>query len=271
MEILDKRYKKIYQKLVERNNVYLNLKHKLEKNAKEKFGDDIFIRYELDPQFDLSKLDEKFFYSKVVQQTSLPYSNRIFDELLATEKYPVTNYFNLNTDDKNVFGTYLIAKSKNGKPLLFAFSVVRDKKKKDNFSIKLEFSPQGKTWIDILRLDSNDSEHINYFKNGKLAKSEEEITLEPTPHIHKNSEEAQVLFFDRLQDSPTKTLPFIERKIQGNIKQTFKYCLEYFLRYSGLNANINPNLNENLEFGFNNPLFDYSSLRFYSKAKEFSK
>ena len=129
MDVLDKRYKKIYQKLVERNNAYLKIKHKLESKAKDKFGEDIFTKYELDPKFDLSKLDEEFFHSKVVQTTALPYSNRIFDELITSEKYPVTNYFTLNTDDKNVFGTYLIAKSKNGKPLLFAFSVVRNKKR----------------------------------------------------------------------------------------------------------------------------------------------
>ena len=258
------RYKKYFQELQERTKSYNTLNYSLRQKAKNTFGEHIFSHPELPADFDLNSLDGKFFEERQYIDYSMPYSDRMFQEFIDMKKTPINNLFTYNTDNgKIVSGAYLIGKSKYNKPVLFALSVVRDHKEPNHFTINLQFSPQGKTWVDLVRLDNNNSKHLNYIVGNKLVASEDDLLPAPTPHIHKNCEMAQVLFHDDLTHTPCKHIPHLVPFIDST--GMLKESLEYFIRYTGLNIDYDHNLGEELNFDFNHPLFTYSSLEYMNK------
>lgn len=258
------RYKKYFQELQERTKSYNTLNYSLRQKAKNTFGENIFSHPELPADFDLNSLDGKFFEERQYIDYSMPYSDRMFQEFIDMKKTPINNLFTYNTDNgKIVSGAYLIGKSKHNKPVLFALSVVRDRKEPNHFTINLQFSPQGKTWVDLVRLDNNNSKHLNYIVGNKLVASEDDLLPAPTPHIHKNCEMAQVLFHDDLTHTPCKHIPHLVPFIDST--GMLKESLEYFIRYTGLNIDYDHNLGEELNFDFNHPLFTYSSLEYMNK------
>lgn len=258
------RYKKYFQDLQDRTESYKMLNYSLQQKAKKAFGENIFSNPELPADFDLNSLDGKFFEERQYIDYSMPYSDRMFQEFIDMKKTPVNSLFTYNTDNgKIVSGAYLIGKSKYDKPVLFALSVVRDRKDKNHFTINLQVSPQGKTWVDLVRLDNNDSKHLNYIVNNKLVASEEDLLPAPTPHIHKNCEMAQVLFHDNLTHTPCKHLPHLDAYLDS--PSMLKESLDYFIKYTGLNIDYDHNLGNDLNFDFNHPLFTYSSLEYMDK------
>lgn len=240
-----------YFELEKRQKNYNKLKQELINNATNNFGD-IFSDASLSQ---IPNLSNEYFSERFYQQTALPYSNDAIAKFIKMPKRPIHQCTQTH-HGKNVYGSYLLGQDQSGKKYLFALSVIQDKKFKNHFSIKLDICPQGKTWLNLVRIDNNAPAHPNYIKNGELVK-QSEVEFAETPHLHIASEQAQVLFHDDPNYSTATNIESILNKQQtyaqnDNILQ----CLDYFLDFVG----VQEKTNQDFLTSQHSPLFDYNDL-----------
>ena len=229
--------------------------------AKEKFGETIFSHPGLPEDFDIGSLTEDYFTSRYDQQTALPFSDKAFQTLTKMEKRPLNTSFAFERKGKLVSGTYLVGRGKDGEVMLFALSVVRDTKAKNAFNIKLDFCPQGKEWINLVRLDSEGNPHPNYIVDGKVVRDLSQVQYADTPHVHRATEQSQVLFHDGLDYTPAKDLSEtldLTKSCYDNAM--FIQCMDYFMEHIGLDATINPELVETYDFSPEQPLLNFDDM-----------
>ena len=232
--------------------------------AKKILGDDFLNNYYLDDSFDLTALDNSHLMQRNDQKLHLPLSNETFKKLITIQKKPFNEIYAFNSRGKNIHGIYLIAKDdKTNKKILFSLSIIKTiENNLDNldFSIKLDMCIKGKEWVNILRLDSLGNTHLNYITNGKVAKSKDEIELAPTPHLHYNSYETQVII-DNLDYTLAKHIPELNFENLSSLdKNIFKKCFNYFVKVANINIQINKKIEEDYKYDCINTLWDYDKI-----------
>ncbi len=256
----------------ENSKNYDKLRNELIKKAEHKFGKNIFTDFQLPIDFSLNNLDDSIFRNRTTQTLPLPYSNEIFELLKKMPKKAINDVYNFNNKGYNITGVYLIGKYDN-KPVLFAFNICRFLAYKDylNFSIKLDVCVGGKTWLQLLRLDSYGPSHPNYFQNKKVCQKESEVQYVKTPHLHINSQENEILTHNIIDYSPAIELDFNFENFRSDDKTLLKKCFEYFKKYANIEIEINKKIENDYHYDFNNPLYDYSRISQVYSVKEFCK
>ena len=252
--------------LKEREKEYLSLKQQLINAAKNIYGESIIDDYSIPENFNLHDLNSKETVIRIDQTVPVPYSNEDFTELLKMPKRAITNIFCEPHGRKFVQSMFLIGKASSGKYVLFSFSVVRDKKEKDNYTIKLDVKPQGKFWMPLARLDcATGMSHANLINEGKVASSQEEVKRIPTPHLHIYNELTQVLFFDELEyASATSMAHMLNLSKPLDDKENFMTVLNYMLKFC--NVNVRTTTVDTSIYG--NYLFNFEDVHCISTPKE---
>ena len=237
---------------------FFETEYRLVKEAKELYGDDIFDNIYLPNDFDLKKLDINLAEKYDLQECQLPFGNDTIYNLIRMPKTLINEVFNYNHKGRSIHGAYLLGKH-NEKYVLFLLRIESPVEHKNftNFKIKLDACIQGKAWFSILRLDSSGHPHPNYIKNGKVVKTQEEMSFARTPHLHIADHITQVLT-DTVSYSLAQELPFFDYENQSvNDKFMFKKMVKYFLKISNIKAKMNKNIRKNYFYSKSEPLFDY--------------
>ena len=264
-------YDRVLNTINQRNNNYTSLKNDLIKQAKQTYGEDIFSKLWLPEDYELNALTKDHFEQRYYQQTALPYSNEQFSNMFASQKTLINTPFMFNHKGKNVFGVYMLGKH-NGKAVLYALTVIRDPKFKNKFTIKLDVCPQGKVWLELARLDSEGPRHPNFFIAGQPAQTKNDITYAPTPHFHKQSEQAQVLFCDDLTYTTAQDLSNVIDVSKSHTDNTFfKNCFDWFVDKTNINIHLNKNLSGDYDYSFSTPLVDYNSTVYVDTPNDFKE
>ena len=263
-------YDKTLETLNKRNEQYNELKKSLIDAAQKQYGADIFSNIALPKGFELNKLGQDHFADRYYQTTALPYNDKQFTKMVSSPKVFINTPFMLNKKGKNIFGAYMLGKDNKNKPVLYALTVIRDPKFKNKFSIKLDVCPQGKVWLDVARLDSEGPSHPNFFIGGKLAKCDSEVEFSPTPHLHKQSEQAQVLFHDDLTYTTSTDLSSVIDLNKSYKDNTFfRNCFDWFIEKTNIDVKLNKNLTGDYDYSFGNPLVDYDSISYVDTPENF--
>lgn len=263
-------YDKTLETINERNQNYTELRDSLINAAKSRYGADIFSNLSLPKDFQLNALGKDHFEQRYYQTTALPYTDKQFAGMLSSPKVLINTPFMLNKKGKNIFGVYMLGRDSKNKPVLYALTVIRDPKFKNNFSIKLDVCPQGKVWLDVARLDSEGPNHPNFFVGGKLAKNESEVEYSPTPHLHKQSEKAQVLFHDNLTyTTATDLSKAIDLEKSHKDNTFFKTSFDWFVEKTNIDIQLNQSLTGDYDYNFGNPLVDYDSTTYVDTPENF--
>ena len=198
---------KYIEELHERERNYVNLRAEQVEKAKTMYGENILEDYSLPKNFDLTNLNENDVCVRIDQTCPIPYSNKAFHEFINMPKKVINNIFIKNNKGKNVQGMFLLGKDSNGKYTLFALTIIREIKNPKEYNIKLDVCPQGKTWINVLRIDNEEGlTHPNYLSYGHTVSHTEKINRIPTPHLHVNNQLSQVLFYDDLTHTEAASL-----------------------------------------------------------------
>lgn len=253
----------------ENEKQYDDLLKTLVLHAKEKLGKNIFTDFHLPLNFSLNNLDDSIFKSRSNQTLPLPFPNEMFDLFIKMPKKAINNVYNFNNKGNNITGIYLIGKH-NSKSVLYALSVVRFLGYNDylNFCIKLDVCIAGKTWLNLLRLDSFGPAHPNYFEGKKVFTDESSVPYIQTPHLHVNSQENQILAYNRLSYSPAIELKFNFENFRSDDKRLLKNCFQYFKEFANIDIEINKNIEKDFHYNFNNPLYDYEKIQQVNSVKE---
>ncbi len=248
---------------------YDQLYNQLIEEAKQKLGNNIFTDFQLPINFSLNNLDDSIFKRRNLQTMALPFSNKIFELLIKMPKKAINDVYNFNNKGYNVTGIYLVGKY-NDKPILFALNVNRFLTYKDylNFSIKLDVCIGGKTWLQLLRLDSSGDSHPNFFEGKSVCQDESKIIYAKTPHLHINSQENEVLSYNIIDYSPAIELDFNFKNFRSDDKTLLKNCFEYFKKYANIDIEINKEIENDYHYDFNKPLYDYSKINQVYSVKE---
>lgn len=232
--------------------------HRVIKEAKELYGDNIFDDIYIPDNYNLQNLDINLAKKFDLQECQLPFSDKIINSLIKMPKTPINEVFNFNNKGKSIHGAFLIGKH-NGKHALFLLRIEKSCEHKNftNFSIKLDACIQGKAWLSLMRLDSSGHPHPNYIKNGKVVKTQEDLVFARTPHLHKTDYITQVLT-DSKSYSLAKEIPFFDyEKESVDDKYMFKKLVKYFFKTSNINAKINKSVEEDYYYSKTQPLLDY--------------
>ena len=241
---------------------YSMLKEELVKTAQVYYGDDILSDFSLPENFNLFNLDENYFNQRQYQNISMPYSNRLFNEMITCAKIPVNNIYQQNVKGKTVQGVYLIGKNKQGKPVLFALSIVKGYLT-NKYNIKLDVCPQGKCWINLLRIDLNNELdlHPNFFSGKKVCQSVEDIEYVSNPHLHRINQESQILNNHNLEEIPAVSLqPIIEEIKHKYNNDEVITCLNYFINYCNIRVPLNKNIKSSDDIDFGKYIFSYADV-----------
>ena len=265
--IINNKTLKMFQ---ENQSNYNDLKSDLIRQAKVVLGDDFLTNYYLPKNFNLYSLNDEHFRSRTSQELSMPFCNDIFSRFLKMKKYAINDVYMFNQKSKNIHGVYLIGKE-NGKNVLFCLTIVKNIAEDDflDFTIKLDVCIKGKQWLNVIRLDSFGPSHPNYIINGKVVDMEEEVTFAKTPHLHRNSEEVQVIANKNLDYSPAMELNninFLNKSSEDS--SIFKSCFNMFLNYSNIDFIINKKIDKDYKYSFKNVLFDYNKIKYVNYPEE---
>lgn len=221
---------------------YNKLLKSYRKDSNFLLGDHLNCALNIPEDFDFSKLDGEFFKQKNPQGFSLPLSNQTFEKLRKLPKRAINSYFVENNNGKEIFGQYLVGVI-NKKPILYAFSIVIDEKDTDKFSIKLDACIRGQDWINLTRFDSKGPPHPNYItKDGSVVTSIDKLQMCPTPHLHINSQEAQVIFGDSLDYSTAVHIPREKICETENSNEFLINSVQYFMESINLQETFNTKL-----------------------------
>lgn len=252
-----------------RQKNYDSLKQSLIKTAKTVYGASIIDDYSIPAFFDVRSLNKEEALVRIDQTVPMPYSNEDFNEFLTMPKHVINNIFCEAHGRKFVQSMFLIGKNKKGQYALFSFSIVRDKKEKDNYSIKLDIKPQGKFWMPVARLDcATGMAHPNFLENGTIAENYEGVTRVPTPHLHLYSEACQVLFYDELEYALAKNMNhLVDLTKPLEDKENLMKCLNYMLELCNVNVRTT-NVDTSL---YGNYLFDFEDVQCVATPKELEK
>ena len=237
-----------------------------------KYGTNILENYFLPNNFKMQDIKDKDAMQTRIQQDCLPFTNEQIQEMIDMPKYPINDVYIDNDKGKVVNGKFLIGEH-NGKKALFVIFVEKSKAYGDDFdkfSIKLNLYAGGKTWFEIVRIDSQEAEHPNLIKNGKVVSNSSQVEWINTPHVHRTTQESQ-LFSDTLDYSTARsTVEYLNLKTIDN-NTLFRAHVELFLEKTNIIGKdmekreeqikniINEDLPENWHFATNNSLFTYSS------------
>lgn len=238
---------------------YDELRNELIQNAK-KISNDILENYYLPENFDFNKLNFELIRPVHLQDTILPYSNKQLSDLISMPKIAINELINENDKGRNVHATFLLGKQ-NDKYVLFLLSIDKSPGYENDFidfHIRLCAYVQGKTWLNLLRLDSFGNPHRNFIANDKVA-SYNEVWQARTPHLHRADEKCIVL-----SKNPNYTiaheLDFLDYSSNMyNDKFLFKKCMDYFLKLTNTKININPLVKNDYHYNFSKPLFEFNT------------
>ena len=233
-------------------------KHKVIKEAKKIYGDNIFDDIYLPKNYNLENLDVDLAKEYDLQECKLPFDEKTIKTLIKMPKILVNEVFNFNHKGKSIHGSFLIGKN-NGKYCLFLLKIINSSEHNDfsDFSIKLDACIQGKAWLSLLRLDSSGNPHPNYIKDGKVVKTPNDLTFVRTPHLHKTDYITQILA-DTKSYSLATELPFFDYENQNvTDKYMFKKIVNYFLKNCNIKAKINEVVKNDYLYSKTKPLFDY--------------
>lgn len=254
---------------------YYPLKVELIKKAKEMYGDDIFRNCALPNDFNLYNLTAKYFLDRQYQETAMPYSNRLIAEMIQMPKEPVNTIYQENKKGKTIQGVYMVGKNKYNAPVLFAFSIVKDENSADaGYNIKLDVCPQGKLWLNLLRLDvgGKADPHPNIFKGNKVCKDVFEVEYASLPHLHRLSEESQVLCHHALEQTYAISLENIIEQIKGDYNNdTVLACVNYLIKYCNIRTELNKEITSSNDLDFGKYMFSYNKVPQGADVKSLKK
>lgn len=201
-KLSDKKFE--YVAILKNERKYKNVKIKLVKMVCKKYGQQVFSNFSLPENFDFSSLNEDYFNRTYIQNMSIPLSTQSFKMLTALPKKAINTPYIFNSKDKHIIGQYLLG-SLNGKPILYAFSIVQDQKHKtEEFNIKLDVCINGKEWVQLARFDSCGAPHPNFYDENSFAKDIDELYYVPTPHMHYCIQRSQILNGTKFDYMPAK-------------------------------------------------------------------
>ena len=194
------------------------------------------------------------------QKVAMPFPEKHFEMFREMPKKAIGNPFMISNGPKLVHGTYLIGKDRGGRPVVFAFSIARDRNEKyayKNFNIKLDMLVAGKEWLPLVRFDGLDNPHPNYIVNGKVVSDTEHVETTSSCHIHLNNSATQVLTNDLSYTTAVDAPKRISNKIQANNQSFFKSALDYTLSICGISKDMLKSDNSEYLMDFENYLFDF--------------
>ena len=258
---------KMLQIIKQRKKNYKKLLRQYKQDSNFLLGDHQNRALGVPEDFDFNALSGEFFRQKNPQGFPMPLTNETFKKLRDLPKRAINSFFAENNNGKNIFGQYMVGVI-NKKPILFAFSVVIDQKDSNKFSVKLDACIRGKDWINLSRFDAEGEPHPNYITpDGKIVTDPEQIEMCQTPHMHINSQEAQVLFADSLDYSTAIHIPPEKICETSDQKQFLIKSVELFME----SQNINETLNEKIFDGsktYMQDLFEPKDQKFLYKASD---
>ena len=234
------------------------VERRVEKEAKEYYGDTIFDDIYLPSNYNLQNLDIYEARKFDLQECQLPFSDETINNLVKMPKILINEVFNFNHNGKSIHGSYLLGKHE-GKYVLFLLKI-ESSCEIDNFtkfSIKLDACIQGKAWLTLMRLDSSGHQHPNYIKDGKVVKKQSDMTYARAPHLHQADHITQILT-DTKSYTLARELPFFDyEKDSVSDKYMFKKIVDYFLGTCNIKAKINDLVKDDYFYSKTQPLFDY--------------
>lgn len=211
--------------------VFDDIERQVKNSAKKLYGNDIFDNYYLPDNFNFYKLTPDMIRPHNLQEHLLPYSNKQIDNLIKMPKIAINKPISFNSQGRHIDAIFLLGQE-NAKNVLYVLKIGRSCQYNcefNDFHLELYAYVQGKTWLSLLRLDSMGYTHLNYIVNGKVAKSNEEVTRARTPHLHKCTYECQVLT-NRLGYSLAEELDYINYSKLHYGKEMFLTCLNNFTK-----------------------------------------
>ena len=217
----------------------------------------------LDKDFDLERqlMDNSIFKTGDAQDFAMPYTDSSLKTFRDMTKKPVGNPFMFEHKDKLVHGTYLLGEH-NSHDVLFAFSIVRDKKERknyQNFSIKLDMCVNGATWLPLLRLDSSGEPHANLIVNNQVVDTVDDIQYVEAPHIHLATERSQVIC-DTLSYSPAFTPKELGIRLNPESETYFQDALKGTMKLCGISSRYMSKDNPDKLADHRHYIFDYPTM-----------
>ena len=263
----------VFELISENMKNYDKVKKEQTLEAERRLGTNFSTSYGVDENFNLDSLTSSVFKQRCLQKNMIPFSDELIEKFLTIGKYAVGTQFNENVRGKNIYGTILMADD-NGKKLVFVLTIsqaTQFNEDKTNFSIKLDMLVSGKEWFQLARFDSAGAGHPNYISNGNIAKNFDDIEFAATPHLHINSEKAQILLSGA---GNCEYLPanFIEElKISRNNSDPnfFKNCINMFLGFANIKTKVNKKIQDNYEYNKKENLFDDKDVVQVKRAEDF--
>ena len=247
---------------------YLQIAKDLYQKSKDIYGKRYYENYFLPKNFNCNDvLNEKFFHSRKScdEKVTLLLNDTLFENFRHMEKVPVNSFYQFVNKDNKVIGQYLANIDKQNNISLFAFTLIQNTNDKDDVTIKLDMFFQGKTWINLCRLDSKTSSknegHISFFTDHEICNDKENLEVILGAHLHYNCQNKLILSSSKTDYYPAYRLTNEMLNYDGT--NLFESCLTYFAKQSGLENCINietfvenKSTRQNL---FKNPIFLYSN------------
>ncbi len=217
---------------------YKNIRLKCLNLMYKRYGYDLFVDCNLPSNFNYDSLTMDYFTRTYTQSVPIPLSDKMFKKLTRLPKKVINTPFRFYNGGKRICGQYMLS-TFNGKPMLYAFSVIQDEKSpNENFNLKLDVCINGKDWIQLARLDSAGAPHPNYYDENSFAKEQSDVQFIPAPHVHYCIERSQVLNGTKFDYMPAKHVDLESMKVQ-NGKSTLENGLEYFLQFTNIQDTLN--------------------------------
>lgn len=222
----DKKFE--YVAMLKNERKYENVKIKLIKMVCRKYGQQVFSDFSLPDNFDFCTLNEEYFNKTYIQNMSIPLSTNNFKLLTSLPKKAINVPYIFNSKNKHITGQYLLG-ALNGKPVLYAFSIVQDQKHKtDEFNLKLDVCVNGKEWVQLARFDSCGAPHPNFYDENSFAQNVNELTYIPTPHLHYCIQQSQILNGTKFDYMPAKHID--KELLTKDNKTMLENSLKLFLK-----------------------------------------
>lgn len=249
-------------KFVENEKGYRSRKERAIRFANQTIGKDFLTEYGCPKNFDASKIGEKTYEQRCLQQIAMPFSNEKISEFVNTPKYVFGKPFYGKIRGKNVYACNMYAKN-GDQDLVFLLQIISGTQENANidFSIKLDMLVSGKEWFALARLDSIGANHPNYIVGGKVMPNPKQVEFAPTPHIHLNSEEVQVIACDKNCEYTTAFfVPELKAERSSHNPYYFKSCMNVVSEFLNIKTPINKKIEKDYKFGKYDDLFEPSEV-----------
>ena len=218
--------------------------------AEKYYGCDIFTDLGAPKTFSFDELKDNIFRDRISLKMFIPFSNNTLKQMINIPKRAITYTHTFDNNGRFIQGFFLVGNF-NGKPLLYALTIVKSKRDPTKFCIKLDvkinYQSNEQSSIDdyfpLLRIDSSGDRHINYIKDGIPVKDISQIEYVPTPHLHTNTNECQVL----CNDTNYTTAKSIDlEKIGTKEESMFTKCIKFFAKEINLITELNANIDRGI-------------------------